>query len=133
MRGYRKTGDKSEDRFESHCSDSLTLASAVGTGRRIDPGPFLTVDDTYRPVRRQLHDTQPAQGGIRAIYSTGTIHGLRKGLLVGTRRGPGRLCGINNGSFRYHDKDGKRQTTKAVLWVSSSFFTRRKAGDSPRP
>jgi hypothetical protein len=129
--GYRKTGDKSADRFESHCSDSLTLACAVGTGGRVEPGPFLVVDDTYRPVRRRLHDTQPAEGGVRDPYSTGTVAGLRKGLLVGTRRGPGRLCGISDGSFRYHDRDGKRQTARAVGWISSSFITRTGSGDSP--
>lgn len=122
--GYRKTGNKSEDRFESHCSDSLALACAVGTGERVEPGPFLTVDDTYRPVRRQLHHTQPAKGDVRRPYSTGTVAGLRKGLLIGTGRGPGRLCGIKNGSFRYHDKTGKRQEVKALRWISSEFITR---------
>src|SRR5262249_15234245 len=71
--GYRKTAEKSADRFEAHCSDSLTLACAVGTGRRIEPGRFLVVDDTYRAVRRRLHDTQPARGGIRAAYSRGVV------------------------------------------------------------
>lgn len=128
--GYRKTSDKSADRFEAHCSDSLALACAVGTGAAIPPGPFLVVDDTYRAVRRRLHDTQPARGGIREPYSTETVTGLRKGLLIGTPRGPGRLCGISNGSFRYHDRDGKRQTVKAVRWVSHSFVVRGD-GDSP--
>jgi hypothetical protein len=129
--GYKKTRDKSEDRFESHCSDSLTLACAVSTGRYVEPGPFLTVDDTYRCVRRQLHDTQPARGGVRDLYSTGTVAGLRKGLLIGTRRGPGRFCGMTNGKFRYYDQGGKRQVTKSLSWVSSSFMTRTGSGDSP--
>jgi hypothetical protein len=129
--GYRKTGDKAADRFEAHCSDSLSLACAVGTGERVDPGSFLVVDDSYRPVRRRLHDMQPAKGGVRAPYSTGNVAGLRKGLLIGTGRGPGRLCGISNGSFRYHDKTGKRQTVKAVRWISSEFITRIRSGDSP--
>ncbi len=128
--GYRKTRNKSEDRFESHCSDSLTLACAVCTGERIEPGLFLTVDDTYRPFRRRLHDTQPSQGGIRDLYSTGTISGLRKGLLIGTPHGPGRLCGIKNGSLRYHNQNGKRQVVKIAIWISSSFVVRRKNGAS---
>ncbi len=122
--GYRKINEKGADRFETHCCDSLALACAVGTGERVEPGPFLVVDDTYRAVRRQLHDTQPAKGGVRDAYSTGTVAGLRKGLLIGTGRGLGRLCGISNGSFRYHDKDGKRQAVKAVRWVSSSFIVK---------
>lgn len=129
--GYRKTKDKSADRFESHCSDSLSLACATGSGIRLEPGPFFTVDDTYRPVRRRLHDTQPGPGGIREPYSKGTVAGLRKGLLIGTPRGPGRLCGINKGSLRYHDQSGKRQSVKAATWISSSFVMRRKDGDSP--
>jgi hypothetical protein len=128
--GYRKIKDKSADRFESHCCDSLALACAVGTGEAIEPGPFLAIDDTYRSVRRRLHDAQPAKGGTRDPYSTGIVAGLRKGLLIGTPRGPGRLCGISNGSFRYHDRSGKRQAVKAVRWVSSSFIIR-KDGDSP--
>ncbi|HKM55988.1 MAG: RRXRR domain-containing protein [Isosphaeraceae bacterium] len=128
--GYRKIKDKAADRFESHCCDSLTLACAVGTGEAIKPGPFLVVDDMYRAVRRRLHDAQPTKGGTRDPYSTGVVAGLRKGLLIGTPRGPGRLCGINNGSFRYHDRNGKRQTTKAVWWISSSFIIKR-GGDSP--
>jgi hypothetical protein len=114
--GYGKTAEKSADRFEAHCGDSLALACAVGTGRRIEPGRFLVVDDTYRAVRRRLHDTQPARGGIRAAYSRGVVAGLRKGLLIGTPRGRGRLCGISNGSFRYHDAQGKRRTVKALDW-----------------
>ena len=128
--GYHKTKDKSEDRFESHCADSLALACAVGTGESVEPGPFLAVDDTYRAVRRRLHDTQPGTGGTRAPYSTGTVAGLRKGLLIGTPRGPGRLCGINKGALRYYDRDGKRQSVKAAHWISPSFVTRRKDGDS---
>jgi hypothetical protein len=103
----------------------------VGTGRRIEPGRFLVVDDSYRAVRRRLHDTQPARGGIRAAYSRGVVAGLRKGLLVGTPRGRGRLCGISNGSLRYHDAQGKRRTVKALDWVSSSFIIREGSGDSP--
>lgn len=129
--GYRKTRVKSADRFESHCSDSLALACAVATGERVEPGPFLVVDDTYRPVRRKLHYTQPAKGGSRRPYSTGNVAGLRKGLLVGTGRGPGRLCGITSGRYRYHDKDGKRQTINAVRWISSSFITRTGSEYSP--
>jgi hypothetical protein len=92
----------------------------LGRGGLMRAGNSLGV--LTRAVRRRLHDAQPAEGGIREPYSTGVIAGLRKGLLVGTPRGPGRLCGITNGSFRYHDRDGKRQAVKAVRWVSSSFI-----------
>ena len=126
--GYRKIKDKSADRFEAHCSDSLALACEVGISEHIEPGRLIVVDDTYRPVRRKLHDTQPAKGGVRETYSTGSVAGLRKGLLIGTAKRTGRLCGITNGSLRYHDQHGKRQAVKFAAWISSQFITR--SGDS---
>jgi len=60
------------------------------------------IDDSYRPVRRRLHDMQPAPGGMRAAYSRGTVSGVQKGLLVGAANGKvGRLCGELNGKYRY--------------------------------
>jgi ribosomal protein L21 len=129
--GYRKTQIKSADKFTAHCTDSLALAVDVFEGRPVLPGPFLVVDDTYRPKRRRLYDTQPAKGGIREPYSRGTIFGLRKGLLVGARNNQvGQLCGEYKGGYRYYDAAGKRGSTKQVNWISSNFKTRR-SGDSP--
>lgn len=123
--GYRKTKDKAADRFEAHCSDALALAVEVGPKQRVEPGRFVVVDDTYRSVRRKLHDTQPAPGGIRAPYSRGTVFGLRKGLLIGAINGKrGRLCGEYRGSYRYYDQHGKRQMTRRVAWVSAQFIRR---------
>lgn len=120
--GYKKTKDKGKDVFTAHCSDSLALACEVGPGERIEPGRFTTVDDTYRCVRRRLHDSQPAKGGTRANYSRGTVFGLRKGLLIGSPKGKqGRLCGENNGSYRYYDENEKRQGVKKLAWASSQF------------
>ena len=131
---YKKIKDKSADRFEAHCSDALAMACEVGPGERVEPGPLAIVDDTYRPVRRQLHDTQPAKGGIRANYSRGTVFGLRKGLLVGRPDGQtGRLCGEDRGNFRYYDTKGKRQSTKTLFFISDQFITRRETGAPPTP
>jgi hypothetical protein len=127
--GYAKTKDKSANKFTAHCSDSLALACEVELGEHIEPGPMLVVDDTYRFIRRQLHDTQPNANGIRPVYSTGTIKHLRKGLLIGTKTRVGQLCGINKGSYRYYDRNGQRQTAKTIIWVSSHFIT--KEGNSP--
>jgi hypothetical protein len=123
--GYHKTSVKNADKFTAHCSDALALACDVGIRERVEPGLFLVVDDTYRPVRRRLHDTQPAKGGVRATYSTGTVFGLRKGLLIGTRNGKsGQLSGKSLQSIRYYDFNGKRQTTTALRWISTQFMTR---------
>lgn len=122
---YRKTSNKSEDCFEAHCSDALALACQVGLGDRVTPGQFLVVDDTYQSVRRKLHYTQPAAGGLRKNYSRGTVRGLRKGLLIGTPRGKsGYLCGELRDAYRYYDATGKRQQTKQLAWVSSQFIIR---------
>jgi hypothetical protein len=120
--GYRKSKKKTEDKFEAHCSDALALACEVCPNAHVEPGRFLVVDDTYRPVRRQLHDTQPGPGGVRALYSRGTVLGLRKGLLIGTTRGrTGRLCGEDRRGYRYHDASGKRQSTRRLAWISARF------------
>jgi hypothetical protein len=131
--GYGKIGDKAADRFEAHCSDALALSVEVGPGYRVEPGRFVVVDDTYRPVRRRLHDTQPAKGGVRAPYSRGTVCGLRKGLIIGTGNGrAGRLCGENRGGFRYYDAQGNRQSAKRLAWISAQFTTRRgRLGERP--
>lgn len=129
--GYKKTSSKSVDKFEAHCSDSLSLALDATVGYRIEPGLFLVVDDTYRCKRRRLHDTQPAKGGVRAKYSKGTVQGLRKGLLVGLKNGKiGRLCGETGGSFYYHKEGKKRGLTKKLAWISSNFVTRKGASNS---
>jgi hypothetical protein len=126
--GYRKTSIKNADKFTAHCSDSLTLAVDVTVGYHVEPGPFLIVNDTYRPVRRQLHDTQPAKRGIRAPYSKGTVFGLRKGLLIGLPNGTtGQLCGEYKGGYRYYDVEGKRHSAKQLAWISSHFNIRRAA------
>jgi len=130
--GYRKTSDKSADKFAAHCSDALALAVEVGPAMRVEPGGFIVVDDTYRPVRRRLHDTQPAKGGVRASYSHGTVFGLRKGLLVGLPNSKrGRLCGEYKGGYRYYDEQSKRQAAKRLAWISSHFITRGGRANSP--
>jgi hypothetical protein len=125
--GYRKTKVKSAEKFTSHCSDSLAIAVNTTLGERIPEGSFVVVDDTYRPKRRRLHDTQAAKGGIRASYSKGTVRGLRKGLLVGVKNKVGQSCGELKNAFRYYDAKakGKRGSVKKLAWVSTNFVTRR--------
>jgi hypothetical protein len=124
--GYRKSSDKAADVFEAHCTDALALACEVGPGVRVEPGPFVVVNDTYRSVRRKLHYTQPAKDNVRRKYSCGTVFGLRKGLLIGTQRGiTGQLCGESRGEYRYYNARGERRQTKRLAWVSSHFKTRR--------
>lgn len=124
--GYHKTAKKAAHTFTAHCTDALALACSVGSGQRIEPGVFLIIDDTYRPVRRKLQDEEPAKGGKREKYSHGTVFGVQKGRLIGTRNGKkGQLCGEYKGGFRYYDQCGKRQNSTKLSWISTQFVIRK--------
>jgi hypothetical protein len=128
---YSKTSVKNADKFTAHCSDALALACEVGIKERVESGYFLVIDDTYRPIRRKLHDTQPAKGGIREPYSTGSVFGLRKGLLIGARNGQsGQLSGKLWNRLRFYGMNGKRQSTTELRWVSTQFVVRMKGETS---
>lgn len=130
--GYKKTEDKAADRFEAHCTDALALACEAGPLQRVEPGKFIVVDDSYRPVRRRLHDSQPAADGIRTPYSRGTVFGVQKGTLIEAANGKiGRLCGESNGKYRYYDRLGKRQATRKLAWISRNFVVRKGSAASP--
>jgi hypothetical protein len=77
--GLSKSSDKSEKKFSSHCVDSFVIANELSSAT---PNQDLVyVDDNYRFVRRRLHDTQPAKGGIRAKFSSGNFKSIRKGTM----------------------------------------------------
>jgi hypothetical protein len=126
--GYKKISSKSKDCFESHCCDSLALAVDVVCGERIEPNKSLVVVDyTYRPVRRKLYDTQFKKGHIKPIYSTGIVEKLRKGLVVGTAKGIGKLIGHLSSGYFNVEYTGKKTTCRkdGLLWISTNFDTRR--------
>jgi len=124
--GYKKTAVKSADKFSAHCSDSLALAVEVNCGEYVSEGRFLVVDDTYRCVRRKLHNIKSSKDGVRKKYSQGSIKGLGKGITVGTKKGnTGQLCGENRGSFRYYDVNGKRQEVKKLSWINNQLKTKK--------
>jgi len=86
---------------------------------------MVVVDDTYRAVRRRLHDSKPSLGGQRSVYAKASIFGTRKGVLVGTARGQiGQLCGAKNGKYRIRREDGSRGEVLKVVWMSNHFLTR---------
>ena len=115
--GYRKTKDKGAEKFTAHCTDSLTLA----TDTTIMPGRFIVVDDTYRPVRRRLHDTQPSKGGIRHPYSSGNFKSIKKGTICNF----GQICGGTKNYAFIRDKNNKRigRALSKVGWLSHAFKT----------
>ena len=115
--GYKKSGVKNAEVFNAHCSDALAIAADAGIQQRIEPGRFIVCDDTYRPVRRQLHDTQPAKGGVRAAYSSGNFRGVRKGTMCEH----GQICGGTKKSYWIRNNENKRIGRVKVSWFSKHF------------
>lgn len=127
---YRKISDKKKDVFEAHNCDSLALACEVLVGNRVEPCRIVVVDDSYRPVRRKLHDTQYAKRGVRSAYSRGTVFGLRKGKIVGYNGNQYILTGYqtrNGGLYTITDplQKSKRNYVKRLEYISSRFIIRR--------
>jgi len=118
--GYTKTRvNKASEKFSSHCSDSLTLAIALTTNQHIHRGKFIVVDDTYRSVRRRLHDTQFSKGHIRYPYSQGNFKGIRKGTVCEL----GTICGGTKKSAWIHDWNHHRvgKSLNKIGWLSKRF------------
>jgi len=117
--GYKKSSNKGAEVFNAHCSDALAIATDLFVQEHIQSGKFIVVDDTYRPVRRQLHDTQPSKGGIRAKYSSGNFKGIRKGTICQD----GQICGGTGNSYFIRNQDNKRIGRTNLDWLSHRFKT----------
>jgi hypothetical protein len=115
--GYKKSGDKSEEVFTSHGSDALTDAVDSSCQEHIPEGRFIVVDDTYRPVRRQLHDSQPGVGGLREKYSEGNFKGVRKGSVCEH----GLVVGGTKNAYFIRNLENKRISRTRVVWFSHKF------------
>jgi ribosomal protein S19 len=117
--GYRKTyADKSAEKFSTHCCDSLTMAVALTT-KPTEIGKFIIVDDSYRPVRRRLHDTQFSKGHIRYFYSQGNFAGIRKGTVCEL----GTICGGTKKYAWIYDWNHYRleKSLNKIGWLSKRF------------
>lgn len=119
---YKKSSKKDAEIFESHCSDALSLATDLTTKNHIDYGNLIIVDDTYRPVRRRLHDTQFAKGSVRRRYSSGNFKGIQKGAIceLGVMAG-----GTKKYAFIYN-WNNKRvgKSLDKIKWLSHHFKTK---------
>lgn len=118
--GYTKGSDKSAERFNSHCSDALSIAVDSGCREYVRPSKLIVVDDTYRAVRRQLHDAQFSKGGVRAKYSTGNFKGIRKSTICEF----GLICGGTKNSHFIRNSENKRIAKTKVSWLSHHFKTK---------
>jgi len=121
--GYKKSSSKNAEIYNSHCSDAITLAVDVFEKRYVEPNNFVVVDDTYRFVRRRLHDSQFSEGSIRHKYSSGNFIGIRKGTMCEC----GQVVGGTKDSFWIRNNDNKRigKSVKKVCWLSHHFKTKR--------
>jgi len=128
--GYKKSNSKSAETFNSHCSDALAIATDTISSERIAEGTFIIADDTYRAVRRKLHDTQFANGGTRDKYSAGNFKGIRKGTISNF----GQICGgIKDKIVRTYDWNNKRlsKNYNQIAWLSHHFKTKEVSCNSP--
>lgn len=110
--------------FNAHCSDALALATEMYAQEHISQGKFIVVDDTYRPVRRKLHKTQPEKGGIRRKESQGNFQSIRKGTICNFGMIGG---GTKNTVYIYpsekpiQKKNRIGRTIKKIKWLSRHF------------
>jgi Holliday junction resolvasome RuvABC endonuclease subunit len=118
--GYDKTSaNKASEKFVSHCSDSLALAVSLTINQHVHRGKFIIVDDSYRPVRRKLHDSQFSEGHIRYPYSQGNFVGIRKGTVCKL----GTICGGTKDSAWIYDWNHYRigKSLNRMGWLSKRF------------
>ncbi|MEW6228059.1 MAG: RRXRR domain-containing protein [Bacillota bacterium] len=112
--GIKKSPDKKEKSFYSHCVDAWVLAASVsGAGKPDHTGFYYLVPLRFH--RRQLHRLEPEKGGVRKPYGSTRSLGFKRGTLV---KHPNHgLCYIGghlNGRLSLHDrKTGKRLTQNA--------------------
>lgn len=118
--GVKKSSNKSAENFNSHCVDSFSIACEISFAY---PNLSITiVDDTYRPKRRRLHDTQFAKGGIREKYSTGNFKGIKKGCVCEF----GQMAGGTKNCAYIYPWDNHRigKALSKIAWLSHNFKTK---------
>lgn len=135
--GLKKSRDKKEKSFYSHCVDSWVLAASVSGAEAPDYTGFYYLVP-LRFHRRQLHRLEPEKGGVRRPYGGTRSLGFKRGTLV--KHPKWGLCYISghlNGRLSLHDsKTGKRLTQiarpedcRVLTWVSwrSQYVSGREA------
>ncbi len=122
--GYKKSSNKSEEIFDAHCSDALAIATDIYTKNHIEQGKFIVIDDTYRPIRRKLFDTQPSKNGIREKYSSGNFKGIKKGTMCEF----GQIVGGTKNNYWIRNLDNKRIGRTHISWLSHHFKTKKQGG-----
>ena len=124
-RGLKKSSNKSAENFNTHCVDSFVIASEISNSQ---PNfNIKVVNDTYRPVRRQLHMRQFSKGGIRKEYSKDNFNNVKKGsicelgLIAG---GTGKYYSIYPTQVRDNKEKRIRKSINKISWLSHKFKTK---------
>lgn len=79
--GLKKSGNKSEQSFDSHAVDGFVLSSLV-TGIQKPTTKDVYCVRQIKLYRRQLHNFQFSKGGVRKPYGGTRSLGLKRGTLV---------------------------------------------------
>lgn len=127
-RGLKKSSNKAAETFNSHCVDSFAIASELVECKN-PKEKIITIDDTYRPVKRKLHYAQFRKGGIRKKYSTGNFQGIRKGSICEF----GQIVGGTKNTVYIRNSENKRigRNKKKINWLSKQFKTKQVALPPP--
>lgn len=135
--GLRKTSDKSKESFYSHCVDSFAITLPIIDRPVLLNEDTIFVDDSYRCIRRKLHDTQYSKGNIRYPFSTGNFKGIMKGCIIGTKDGwLGQIVGGTKNQIWYQDfemRNGRKvyqkgKMLKKIKWLSHKYKSMGVAG-----
>lgn len=131
----RKSSDKSSEQFYSHCVDSFVLAMEVAKVS-VEPNEnIIFFDDSYRAIRRRLHDTQYSKGNIRYLFSRGSFKKIRKGTLCEF----GQIVGGTKNQVWYQDfekqDNGRKIYQKGkmlnkIKWLSHNYKIKKKIGEN---
>ena len=139
--GYHKVhSDKSKIDFRTHCSDALAISvDSIDKGYIFPTDNFVYVDDSYRCIRRRLHDTQYSKGNIRYAFSSGNFKRIRKGTIIGFENGYGQLVGGTKEQVWYQDFEvrnrrkvyQKGKMLNKIRWLSHNFKIKGGGNSSP--
>lgn len=130
--GLKKSSNKSAEHFNSHCVDAFVLAERTLNDNVCSLNEnIIVVDDTYRPTRRRLHDTQFSKGGIRYKYSEGNFKGIRKGSICEF----GQVVGGTKNTVWIRNSDNKRigRSINKIDWYSKKFKVKSEGLNSAIP
>jgi len=130
--GLKKSRNKSAEHFYTHCVDAFVLAKRTLNEDVCSLNEnIIVVDDTYRPSRRRLHDTQFSKGGKRDKYSEGNFKGIRKGSICEF----GQVVGGTKNTAYIRNSDNKRigKSLKKINWYSKKFKIKQEGLNSAIP